>query len=118
MTDQKDFLNRPRADIHALQPRLGVVLHLEGIIAFAAPHFDPTGNNSADVRAVADDFIQNRIQPADPAMLTLDPAELHGRRIMRRAPISQSPAMMAARIEIYACAEYPQSDSVEDRRRS
>jgi hypothetical protein len=50
-------------------------------------NLDPPGHDPRHVRTIFDNAIENRIQPADPAMLTFDPAELHPRDISHRSGI-------------------------------
>src|SRR5450432_1379043 len=77
IADQKNFLNRSRAIVKALKPRGGGVLHSEIGRGFSSPNFDSTWNDARDEWALADDAIQDSIQTAHSAVLSLNPSKLH-----------------------------------------
>src|SRR6185503_9087937 len=75
--NQEHLLNRPRPVVEALEPGLGRVLHAEARRVLAAADLDAARHDSADVGALLDDPVEDRVEPADAPVLSLDPAELH-----------------------------------------
>src|SRR3954468_18530723 len=79
--NQKYFLHGPRPRVKALQPRVRRILHLKVRRCLSAANLDAAWHNSADVRAITHDTVKDRIESANPAMLSFDAAELHCRII-------------------------------------
>ena len=52
-----------------------------GDYAKAAADLDAAGDDPRDVRAVPDDAIEDRVEPADAPVLAFDPAEFHRPRL-------------------------------------
>ena len=82
--DEEDFLHGAGGVVETFEAGVGFVLNFEAGRRLAATDLDSAGDDARHVRTVLDDAIEQRIKPADPAMLTLNPAELHEAMINRK----------------------------------
>ncbi len=98
--NQKNFLHCSRAGVKAFQSRRSWILNLKTRRSFSAADFNSTRHDSRNMRALLDDSIEDRVEPADPAMLTFDSAEFHALSVARasrlcRGPLDTGPGVCA-----------------------
>src|SRR3954466_15934587 len=89
--DQEHLLHGPRPAVQTLEPRIRRILNLKARRRVAPSPLDPPGDDARHVRALLHDQVEQRVEPADAAVLALDAAELHCGIVNRQSSMVNRP---------------------------